>query len=140
MADVFTKKKRSEIMSRILSKDTKLERDFLKQLSLISHATGYRYRKHYTKLPGKPDVAFPSKKIAVFIDGCFWHGCSLHSRTPLSNSDYWKRKIAKNRARDRQVTKVCKKSGWQVIRLWEHAVKKRPAHAVEKIMKALEKA
>lgn len=138
MADVFSKKKRSEIMSHIRSKDTVLEQDFLKLLSSVSHAAGYRYRKHYMKLPGKPDAVFPAKKIAVFIDGCFWHGCPSHSRTPLSNSEYWEQKIARNRDRDREVTKACKKQGWRVIRIWEHDAKKRPGLAVAKIMKSLE--
>jgi DNA mismatch endonuclease (patch repair protein) len=137
MADVFTKKKRSEIMSRIKGKNTKLEADFLKQLSAVSHAKGYRYRKHYTKLSGKPDIAFPAKKVAVFIDGCFWHGCKAHSRIPRSNVPYWTAKIKRNKERDREVTRASKKAGWEVVRLWEHDLKKRPGRAVEKVMAAL---
>lgn len=138
MADVFTKKKRSEIMSRIRAKDTKLERDFLKELSAVSHRAGHRYRKHYTGLKGKPDIAFPAKKIAVFIDGCFWHGCPQHSRVPLSNVSYWKTKLVRNKKRDKETARHAKESGWRIIRFWEHQVKKRPLWAVGKIMRALE--
>ena len=139
MADVFSKKKRSEIMSRIRGKNTKLESDFLKKLSAVSHAMGYRYRKHYSKLPGKPDIAFPGKKVVVFIDGCFWHGCKQHSRTPLSNVSYWSEKIKRNRLRDAKASRELRREGWTVIRLWEHSVKKKPEGAIRKITSALEK-
>jgi len=137
MTDVFTKKKRSEIMSRIRAKDAKLEKNFLEGLSAISHEAGYRYRKHYTGLQGKPDIAFPSKKVAVFIDGCFWHGCHLHSRVPLSNVSYWEKKLKRNKERDREVNRAAKNKGWSVIRLWEHQVKKKPRWSIDKIMRAL---
>lgn len=137
MADVFTKKKRSEIMSRIRAKNTKLEQDFLKKLSSLTHKAGYRYRKHYSGLSGKPDIAFPAKKIAVFIDGCFWHGCPLHSRIPLSNVAYWKKKLERNRLRDKEINKAAKKDMWRVVRIWEHQVKKKPDQAISKIMRVL---
>jgi DNA mismatch endonuclease (patch repair protein) len=139
MADVFSKKKRSEIMSRIPSKDTRLEQDFLKRLSAMSHVAGYRYRKHYKGLQGKPDIAFPVRKVAVFIDGCFWHGCSVHSRVPRSNVRYWKAKLERNQARDKEINRAAKKAGWRVIRIWEHYVKKNPEQAINKIMDALKK-
>lgn len=124
-------------MSRIRGKNTKLESDFLKKLSAVSHKKGYRYRKHYSKLPGKPDIAFPSKKVAVFIDGCFWHGCKQHSRIPLSNVPYWTEKIKRNRARDLKNSVKLKEEGWSVIRIWEHHIKKRPEKAVQKIIQTL---
>ena len=125
-------------MSRIQSKNTQLESSFLKKLSAYSHKAGFRYRKHYKGLVGKPDVAFPSKKVAIFIDGCFWHGCRTHSRTPFSNVAFWEEKLNRNRKRDREITRKVKKAGWKIVRIWEHTIKKRPTHAVEKIMKALE--
>ena len=137
MADTFSKKKRSEIMSRIRGKNTKLESDFLKKLSAVSHAKGYRYRKHYLKLPGKPDIAFPGRKIAVFIDGCFWHGCKKHFRVPASNVSYWTAKIKRNKERDREVDKASIKAGWTVVRIWEHEIKKSPVASVNKIVHAL---
>ena len=137
MADVFNVKKRSEIMSHIRSKNTKLESDFLKLLKKSLRGSGCRCQKHYAGLKGKPDVAFPTKKVAVFIDGCFWHGCRLHSRTPLSNVYYWKDKLTRNMARDKEVTKLAKRAGWKVVRLWEHQIKKNPGLALHKIEKEL---
>lgn len=126
-------------MSHIRAKDTKLERDFLKILSAQSHVAGFRYRKNYTGIRGKPDIAFPAAKIAIFVDGCFWHGCAQHSRTPLSNTSYWKKKLERNKVRDKEINKMNKKEGWRVIRFWEHQIKKNPTKAVEKIMKELER-
>lgn len=120
MADVFTKAKRSEIMSRIRSTDTKLEVLFRKALL---HA-GLKHKKNAAKLMGKPDVAIPKLKFAVFIDSCFWHGCRYHSHIPKSNKKYWVNKIARNKARDKEVNKHYKKEGWLVIRVWEHSMKK----------------
>ena len=137
MADVFTKNKRSEIMSRIRAKNTKLEKDFLKKLSGLFHKVGYRYRKHYLGLPGKPDIAFPARKIAVFIDGCFWHGCRLHSRVPLSNISYWKKKLKRNQLHDKEMNRAIRKRGWRVVRIWEHQAKKKPEQAIGKIMRVL---
>ena len=136
--DVFTKRKRSEIMSHIRAKNTGLERDFLKKLSALSHKAEFRYRKHYSGLDGKPDIAFPARKVAVFIDGCFWHGCPSHSRVPFSNVAYWKNKLKRNQARDKEVNKSLRKEGWVVVRIWEHQIKKRPDWAINKIMQALE--
>ncbi|MBI2086916.1 MAG: very short patch repair endonuclease [Candidatus Zambryskibacteria bacterium] len=137
MPDTFTKKKRSEIMSRIRAKNTKLENNFLKELSSVSHNAGYRYRKHYLGIIGKPDIAFPNKKLAVFIDGCFWHGCKLHSRVPLSNISYWKTKLERNCARDKEINRKIKKMGWRVIRIWEHEAKGMPDKVIAKVMHAL---
>jgi DNA mismatch endonuclease (patch repair protein) len=74
-------------------------------------------------LTGKPDVVFSSAKIAVFIDGCFWHGCPNHCRMPSSNVNYWNAKIGKNKIRDKKITKALRMKGWQVIRIWEHEIK-----------------
>jgi DNA mismatch endonuclease (patch repair protein) len=137
MVDVFSKRKRSELMSRIKSKNTKLESDFLKKLSSVSHSAGYRYRKHYSKLPGKPDIAFPSKKVAVFIDGCFWHSCHVHSKIPLSNVSYWREKMSKNKKQDKKINAACRKAGWKVVRIWEHEIKKSPQKAIVRIINAI---
>ena len=74
-------------------------------------------------LTGKPDFVFPRLKIAVFLDGCFWHGCLSHCRMPSSNINYWNKKIEKNKIRDKKITKALKMKGWQVIRIWEHEIK-----------------
>src|SRR3989337_3056602 len=102
MADVFTKEKRSEIMARIRSKNTALEASFTKKLSKVVYPAGYRYRKHDSKLAGKPDIVFPGPRVAVFIDGCFWHGCPVHGADVFRgpNAEKWRDKLAANKARD----------------------------------------
>ena len=72
---------------------------------------------------GKPDFVFPVERVAVFVDGCFWHGCSRCKRVPSSNVAYWKSKIQRNRARDRAISRNLRRQGWQVIRVWEHQLK-----------------
>jgi DNA mismatch endonuclease, patch repair protein len=74
-------------------------------------------------VPGKPDFAFSAQRVAVFVDGCFWHGCPICKRTPSSNIDYWHRKITRNRTRDATVDTNLKESGWNVLRIWEHELK-----------------
>ncbi len=69
---------------------------------------------------GRPDFVFPLLRVAMFVDGCFWHGCQLHGRVPTSNSDYWLPKIARNRSRDKEVTRTLQKNGWRVLRIWDH--------------------
>ena len=84
---------------------------------------------------GKPDFAFPIQRIAVFVDGCFWHGCPRCKRTPSSNTEYWDAKILRNRLRDRRVSAALRKSGWCVIRLWEHEIQSSDAAIIDKITK-----
>lgn len=105
---------RSRIMAAIHSRDTKPEITIRKAL----WSKGMRYRVHYGK--EKIDIAFPSKKLAVFIDGCFWHACPLHFRAPRKNVTYWRPKIERNVERDTDKNDRLKTSGWQVVRFWEH--------------------
>jgi DNA mismatch endonuclease (patch repair protein) len=88
------------------------------------HARGFRYRIHYPiKIEGRvtrPDIVFPRRQVAVFIDGCFWHGCPEHGTTPRSNTHYWIPKLARNRLRDESTTLRLEAAGWLVIRIWEH--------------------
>ena len=132
MADNLTKKQRQYCMSRIKSTGTTPETTVRKMI----WSRGYRYRIGH-KLKGRPDIVFPSYGIAVFIDGCFWHGCSKHCRMPLSNTQYWKQKIADNKKRDKKNSRQLKKAGWMVIRVWEHSVKKDLQKVVEKIINHL---
>jgi len=81
-------------------------------------AAGLKYRLHYGKY--KIDMAFPRQKIAVFVDGCFWHGCLKHGHLPKSNKKYWLPKIAKNIKRDKKINQKLKGENWKVIRIWEH--------------------
>lgn len=133
MTDVFSKNERSRIMSLIKAKNTKLETDFLKELSAKFYPRGIRYRKHYAKLAGKPDIVFVSQKLAIFIDSDFWHGrkfLRLKKRLPKR---YWLAKITANIRRDKKVTANLRKSGWQVLRFWGSDLKKDCNKAIARI-------
>jgi len=117
--DTFSKRKRSEIMARVKSRDSKLEVGFRKALWRL----GFRYRKNSGKYEGKPDIALLKHKAVVFVDSCFWHGCAAHCRMPAANRAYWEAKIAKNAARDAAVSGHYAKSGWRIFRVWEHEIK-----------------
>ena len=112
---------RSAHMAKIKSKNTKPELLLRKAL----HALGYRYRLHDKKLPGKPDLVFPSRKKVIFVNGCFWHGhdCPVGSRLPKSNTEFWRDKRTKNQARDRRQLTQLDAMGWQSLVVWECDVK-----------------
>ncbi len=114
MVDRITKEKRSRVMSRIRSKNTKPELSLRKAL----WAKGFRFRIHYCN--EKIDIAFPGQKVAVFVDGCFWHSCPYHLRLPKSHEEYWHPKLKRNIERDQEKTKRLKNEGWKVLRFWEH--------------------
>jgi len=108
---------RSKVMSSIRSENTKPEIALRKAL----WAKGLRYRVFYGK--EKIDIAFPSKKIAIFVDGCFWHGCPQHSHLPKSNQAYWEPKLERNKQRDFKTNLQLEAQGWIVMRFWEHDLK-----------------
>lgn len=118
-------------MSQVKARDTKPELFVFKFLNDLK----IRYKKHY-KTYGKPDIAFPRKKIAVFIDGEFWHGRNFHNEKS-SYKDFWVKKIGGNIKRDRKNRKILKKEGWKVIRIWDKDLKKNPGKETMKIIKAL---
>ncbi len=119
MTDKFSKDKRSKVMAAIRSRDTSPELALRKAI----WASGLRFRKFYgTK---KIDIAFPTKKLAIFIDGCFWHGCPIHSHIPKSNQDYWIPKLEKNKKRDILTNLELESNGWVVLRFWEHELKEK---------------
>lgn len=118
--DTISPEKRSEVMSSIKSKGTKLENIFAEKLLDV----GLDYcRRNVKAIVGSPDFVYDDAKIAIFIDSCFWHGCKKHLRMPASNQDYWVAKIARNRKKDRQVTRQLRQDGWLVLRIWEHSLK-----------------
>jgi len=135
MVDVHTKKQRSYNMSMIKGKNTKPELSLRK---LLSSKKVRGYRLNY-KLPGKPDIVFGKYKIVIFIDGCFWHRCPKCFIEPENNKNFWKSKIKGNVKRDKIVNKILKKEGWQVIRIWEHLLRKTPNYAYKEIIRVLEK-
>jgi len=93
----------------------------LRFLSILKEKGVTGWRRNYP-VAGRPDFVFPRLKVAVFIDGCFWHSCPKHCRLPASNKDYWNRKIERNRIRDKKTSKALRKKGWTVIRIWEHEI------------------
>jgi len=117
MADVFTKSKRSEVMSRIRGKGNKDTELALMKLFRAQRITGWR---RHQPIIGRPDFVFPKLRLAIFVDGCFWHSCPLHGTKPKNNAAFWQKKLAANQERDRLVTRSLKKAGWRVLRLWEH--------------------
>ncbi|HZL77702.1 MAG TPA: very short patch repair endonuclease [Candidatus Limnocylindrales bacterium] len=117
MPDVFTKTKRSEVMSRIRSRGNKATEVALAKLLRRHKITGWR---RHQPVFGKPDFIFPKSRLAVFVDGCFWHGCPRHRTRPKGNAAFWRRKFSHNQVRDRLVTRALRKLGWRVLRIWEH--------------------
>lgn len=117
MSDVLTKAQRSYNMSKIRSSNTSSELKFRKQFKDL----GFKYQQN--NIYGKPDFFNKQEKIAIFIDGCFWHKCQYHFKVPSTNTDFWMKKINKNVQRDKVVTKRLKKEGYRVIRIWEHQIK-----------------
>ena len=129
LMDTISVEQRSSLMSRIRSKDTQPELTIRRLL----HRLGYRYVLHDGRLPGKPDLVFPSRRAAVFVHGCFWHGhgCALAS-TPKSNGGYWVGKLARNAARDTRHMRDLRRLGWRVTVVWECATQKRDLSSLER--------
>jgi DNA mismatch endonuclease (patch repair protein) len=119
-------------MAAIHSTDTKPELVLRRAL----WRAGLRFRVYYGK--ERIDIAFPSRKLAVFVDGCFWHGCPLHSHLPKSHEDYWHPKLKKNMERDEAKNKRLEIDGWRVLRVWEHELNA-PEKILDKIHAELEK-
>jgi DNA mismatch endonuclease, patch repair protein len=115
--DKITATQRSDNMRAIKSKDTGPE----KAVRSLLHRLGYRFRLHRAGLPGKPDIVLPRHNKVIFVQGCFWHGhhCKQGLRLPKTNSDYWREKIAGNRARDARHAVKLTQAGWTVLEVWE---------------------
>ena len=131
MTDVHKKDRRSYNMSMIRGKDTKPELKLRKYL----FSKGLRgYRIHY-KLIGKPDIVFTRKKIAIFIDGCFWHKCPECFKGPKTNKKFWSEKLSLNIKRDKKVNHKLRHQGWCIVRIWEHELKQDLNRVHQKINK-----
>ena len=117
MSDVFSKRKRSEIMSRVRSIGNRSTEMAMVSLLCRHRITGWRRRG---RVFGSPDFVFPKHRLAVFVDGCFWHGCARHGTKPTTNISFWHAKLTRNRIRDRLVTRTLKQRGWRVLRIWQH--------------------
>lgn len=138
MADIFNSKKRSDIMSKVHSKNNKSTELKLIQIFEENHIKGWR-RNYPVK--GHPDFVFIDKKIAIFVDGCFWHGHDCRNTRPSDNADYWTKKRERNIKHDKEITKLFEQRGWTVIRIWECELKKKNrVQLIEKISILIEKA
>ena len=135
MADIFTAEKRSSVMALVrgfgnASTELRLAKE-------LRHAGITGWRRHQ-KLPGRPDFSFRKEKLAVFVDGDFWHG-NPKRKMPSTNVEFWALKIGANRARDQRANKDLKKLGWKVLRIWESKLKKEPWSVTKRIKRRLQR-
>ncbi len=164
MSDVFSKAKRSEVMSRIRSRGNRDTELALMRVFRTNGITGWRrhlpiriaergIRNRTARLAEvslrvqrsalrvrsvRPDFVFPKLRLALFVDGCFWHACPMHTTKPRSNAAFWRKKFAANKARDRLVTRTLRKKGWRVLRIWEHELaRKREGRLLRRIRNAV---
>jgi len=129
MTDIFDPEKRSEIMAKVHGTDTTPEIRVRKLL----HNMGYRFRLHQRDLPGKPDIVLPKYRTAIFVHGCFWHGCPKcrHAQIrPAANSDYWNNKLDRTIERDKENQRKLRKMGWYVMVIWECETKKKETESL----------
>ena len=135
MPDIFTKAKRSAVMAAIRGSGNAATE--LRMIALLqAHGiTGWRRGQ---RVFGKPDFTFRRERVAVFVDGCFWHGCPRHATQPRTRAAYWAAKFARNQARDREVTRTLRRAGWTVLRVWECALaRKRWPRTAGRVVRAL---
>lgn len=124
MADIFDKTKRSEIMSKVRSKNNKSTE--LKLIQIFKENNIHGWRRNY-KVKGHPDFVFLDKRIAIFVDGCFWHGHDCRNTKPRQNQEYWDKKRDRNMQHDKEITEYFENRGWTVIRIWECELKNKKA-------------
>jgi DNA mismatch endonuclease (patch repair protein) len=136
MADVYSKAKRSQVMSRIRSRGNRDTELALVKLLRRHRLTGWRRNQ---PLFGKPDFVFRRRRLALFVDGCFWHGCPKHATQPKNNGAFWRKKFARNQARDRLVNRTLRRAGWRVLRIWGHELaRKNEPCLVRRLRRALD--
>src|ERR1051326_270872 len=133
MVDVFSQKKRSEIMSRIKSRNNQATE--IRLLKILKENRIYGWRRR-SPLFGSPDFVFPAQRVAIFVDGCFWHGCQIHRSVPRTNITFWRTKINANKKRDQVVNKELRQLGWKVLRLWQHDLRN-PQRVAKRILREL---
>ena len=120
MTDIFTIAQRSALMAKVRGSGNGSTELRLIAVFRLHGITGW-LRK--ASVFGKPDFVFPKQKLAVFVDGCFWHGCPIHATQPKTNAKFWREKIARNQARDALVARTLRRDGWRVLRVWEHELR-----------------
>ena len=134
--DTVDRKTRSAIMANVRSRDNKSTERRLRALLVQSGICGWKVQA--MELEGKPDFAFPSRRLLVFVDSCFWHGCPRHLRLPNTRKGYWNSKIRRNKERDRAIRARLSASGWKVLRIWEHELSN-PSRVLQKLNRLLDR-
>ena len=134
MADTLSKIERSILMSHVRGSSNKSTE--LRLIAIFRHNKITGWRRHYP-LTGNPDFVFPKYRVAVFVDGCFWHGCDEHGHIPHSNTSYWEPKILRTKSRDASTTRQLRRNGWLVLRFWEHDAKTRLSTCLRRIQRAV---
>ena len=122
LGDIYSQRRRSEIMSRVRGHGNR--RTELRIVELFRQY-GIRGWRRNARITGQPDFVFPSRRVAIFVDGCFWHCCSKHGSMPATNRDFWMHKLAQNKLRDRRTNRSLRSDGWRVLRIWQHELTKR---------------
>jgi DNA mismatch endonuclease (patch repair protein) len=138
MPDVMSKGQRSRLMARVRGRNTLFELQLMRLLSAHVYPLGFRYRKHYRRLLGTPDVVFVKHRLAIFLDSDFWHGRN-YPQLKSRMSPFWRAKIERNMQRDREVNRSLRREGWKVLRFGEKQVKARPLSVVTRIKSELER-
>lgn len=133
MADRISQAKRSELMARIKGTNTEPERVLSRELDLV----GVKHVRHVKRLPGTPDIVVSSKRLAVFVHGCFWHGCPEHYRPPQTRREFWLAKVMRTRRRDETAARALRLAGWKVVTVWEHENLKEAAAGLAKLLRRL---
>lgn len=134
--DLLSGNERSELMSKIRSKGTKLEQSFIK---ILRKNTRKKFKTNVTSIKGKPDIVFLSDKICIFLDSDFWHGWYYPRWKHLLKNNFWRAKIENNRKRDKKTTIYLRKRGWKVLRIWEHEMKINFLNTVERVLLYIER-
>lgn len=134
MSDVFDKQKRSEIMSAVHSKKNKSTE--LKLIEIFKENNIKGWRRNYS-VKGHPDFVFLNLKIAIFVDGCFWHGHDCRNTRPADNADYWQKKRERNISHDKEITALFERRGWKVIRIWECELQKKNSQILRQKLKII---
>lgn len=134
MADVFTPEKRSNVMSRVKGRGNQATEIALIRIFREHGVVGWR---RGVRLFGRPDFVFREPRIALFVDGCFWHGCPQHGSFPQTNREFWRRKLERNKKRDRLVNKELKQKGWTPLRIWQHELRQ-PERVVRRLRRLMD--
>ena len=137
MADVYTRAERSALMAKVRGRGNLTTEEALAKIFRVEGWSGWRRQRAIggrvaagTRFRVRPDFVFAARRLAVFVDGCFWHGCPQHGTRPRGNAAFWRAKFRRNQARDRRDTRRLGRAGWKVLRLWEHELKPKARSAL----------